>query len=197
MDLATETGRRVALRRVYREYAEDAMMQHMMQGASNVVAGVGTVFPEVVFLGEAPGRQEDKHGQPFVGPAGRLLNDMLDSVGLNREEVFITNSVKVRPVTNDGRNRTPSESEIEKSAFYVKRELYVLGYPPVVLLGSTAVKSANRWAYPYDGAFPLGEWVDARGVKVLRLYHPAYGLYQHGQQPAMFDMFKKVREVPA
>ena len=86
---------------------------------TNAVPGEGSLEPKVFFIGEAPGRSEDKQGKPFVGAAGRVLTELLNSIGLSREEVYITNVVKCRPPGN----REPTEAEIEACAPYLIRQL--------------------------------------------------------------------------
>lgn len=102
---------------------------------TRVVPGQGNPRSGVVFIGEAPGEQEDKQGKPFVGPAGKLLERMLSEIGLRREDVYITNTVKCRPPGN----RTPKPDEVRRCAPWLEQELAILRPRLVVLLGRTAL----------------------------------------------------------
>lgn len=202
MNLASETGRRVALNRLYRRYGEDPAFVHLLASARGVVKGDGPTFPRLVFIEEAPGKNEDKHGLPFIGASGQFLNEMLASVGIKREEVFITNTVKIRPTTKEGRNRPPTEEEKLASIPYLRKEMHLLGYPPMVVLGKHA-KGAMAHLPPSGTQLgdptlnmKLGEWTTALGMPMLPLHHPAYGLYQRANRPMMFEMFKAVLTPP-
>jgi len=204
--LATEVGRRTLLNRLYAEYADDPAFAHMLPHTNGVVPGDGPTRPRLVFVGEAPGSHEDKQRKPFVGASGRFLDKLLASVKLSREEIFITNTVKIRPVVLRGKvgsgNRPPTEEEKLASIPYLRREMRLLGYPPIVVLGKHAKGAMAR--LPERGydlgdpalAMKLGEWNTVLGVPMLPLHHPAYGIYQQANQPMMFDMFKKVLEAP-
>lgn len=207
--MATEVGRRTRLNRLYASYAADPAFAHMLPHTSGVVPGDGPTRPRLVFVGEAPGANEDKHRKPFIGASGRFLNELLDSVGLARSEVFITNVVKIRPVTVRGgsrrgtlANRPPTDGEKEASIPYVRKEMRILGLPPIVVLGKHAKSVLSR--LPERGynlgdpglSMKLGVWTTALGVPMLPLHHPAYGLYQQANRPMMFEMFKQVLNAP-
>jgi uracil-DNA glycosylase len=198
----TSAGRRTLLHRLYAEYAEDPALAHMRRWARGVVPGDGPVDPRLMFVGEAPGRNENKLGRPFVGASGQLLNEMLDSVGLKREEVFITNAVKYWPTDKSKRNRPPTDEEIMASIPYLRREHRYIGGPPIVMLGKHAKhatarldRRSLRLGNPELG-MKRGEWTTVLGVPMLPLYHPAYGIYQSRNKPMMFEMFKAVLTPP-
>lgn len=198
----TSAGRRVLLNRLYADYAADPAFAHMLTRARGVVPGDGPTDPRLLFVGEAPGSNEDKQGRPFIGASGRFLAELLASVGIARSEVFITNTVKIRPVSAEGRNRPPSDNEKKNSIPYLRRELALLGNPPVVVLGKHA-KGAMAHISPHGTKLGdptlnmhIGEWTTSLGVPMLPLHHPAYGLYQQANRPMMFEMFKAVLTPP-
>ncbi len=218
LSLNTEVGRRTALNRLYDRYANDSDFAHMLAHTNGVVPGDGPTRPRLVFVGEAPGGNEDKHRKPFIGASGRLLNEMLESVGMLRSEVFITNTVKIRPViareqtrTAKARqkgtyitisNRPPTEAEKLASVPYLRREMAYLGNAPIVILGKHARGAMGHLANPGTPLgdpslnMKLGEWTTALGVPMLPLHHPAYGIYQEANRPMMFEMFRAVLHAP-
>lgn len=188
MSPRSQVGRRILLNRLYGEYAYDLAFVALR---GKVVKGEGSTEPLVAFVGEAPGKQEARHGRPFIGPSGALLNEMMGAVNLDRGKVFITNVVKLHPVDNDGNNRTPSQKEIVASRRYLWQEMALLGWPPMVLLGKTARQAVN-----YSGKIGEWGWCDGTFAPVLALHHPAYGIYQQAHRPAMFRQFKAVMHPP-
>lgn len=201
MNPKSEVGRRVLLNRVYREYNEDPAFAHMREAGSRLVPGDGPTYPRLLFLGEAPGQREDRHGKPFIGASGKFLEGMLESVGLARSEVFVTNAVKYRPRNEFGQNRSPSNEEVYASLPYFRREHRILGHPPVVALGKHARKQVEK-EHPLPYGLTVGEWcwmgaeTSYGGFPMLPLYHPAYGLYQQSNRPLMFEQFKAVLHPP-
>lgn len=194
------TARRVLLNRLYDEYAADPSFVHMSVRARGVVRGDGPTDPRLMFVGEAPGAQEDKQGRPFVGASGQFLNELLASVGLKREQVFVTNAVKFRPTDGRTRNRIPSDDERWNSLPYLRREHRIVGLPPIVMLGTTAQRAIERLdnrSLKMPLGITRGEWFwMSDGYPVLPLYHPAYGIYQKANRPMMFEMFKAVLSPP-
>jgi uracil-DNA glycosylase len=144
----------------------------------NAVPGEGRAGSRIVLVGEAPGREEDLTGRPFVGRGGKLLNSVLEELGLEREEVYITNVVKCRPP----RNRVPRRKERDTCVqAHLKRELEALAPEVVVLLGRTASESLQ-------GAPTLkevrGKLIQKDGVTYLSTYHPAAILRNPRLRPA-------------
>lgn len=176
------------LRRLYGKYAADRAFATVRREAGGVlVPGDGPMSPRLMFVGEAPGAREAVLRRPFVGASGEFLNELLESVGLLRDEVFITNVVKYRPRNN----RDPEPAEVEAGRSYLWREHALLGYPPIVALGKHASNAV--------GCTPgIGDWQYVGGsfAPVLPLRHPAYGIYQRANRPLMFEQFKAVLEVP-
>jgi uracil-DNA glycosylase len=159
------------------------------------VPGDGPTDPAFMFIGEAPGRNEAKQRRPFVGASGQLLNELLASVHLDRNDIFITNLVKYRP-THAGGNRPPTKQEDEAGYAYLRREHALLGSPPMVLLGKHA-RDGVRTLKAGEVLLPvanmeIGKWCWLGQTAVLPLHHPAYGIYQQANRPLLFEHFKAV-----
>ena len=199
MNTASEAGRRVLLNRLYRRYAEEKAFSDLQAGDNPLVPGTGSLTPRLMFVGEAPGRLEQKHRVPFIGASGRFLDEMLKSVGLERREVFITNSVKYRPTDGYGRNRPPTDDEVHAGMRWLRKEHDLLGRPPIVMLGKHARRQVEvGYRLPYG--LTVGHWSWLGGIDgfpVLPLFHPAYGIYQQSNRPLMFEQFKAVLSPPA
>jgi len=150
------------------------------QGRKQIVFGVGNPRAELMFVGEGPGADEDAQGEPFVGRAGQLLNNMIKAMGLNREEVYIANVVKCRPPGN----RTPERDECETCSPFLMRQIAVIKPKIVVALGAVAAKNLLAMNAPMSelrGRFydfmPTGARSsdpDWQGAKLAVTYHPAF-----------------------
>lgn len=128
--------------------------------------------PVVVLVGEAPGKEEEKQRKPFVGPAGKNLNTLLQSIGLSRERVFITNLLKYRPTTSNGANRSPGAKERQKALPYLLKELDILAPPLVICLGLSSAKALldePKLRMEQANAQVFNRW----GLKILVTYHPS------------------------
>lgn len=132
------------------------------------VFGVGPIRPTVCFMGEAPGADEDKQGEPFVGRAGQLLTRIISAMQLRREDVYILNALKCRPPGN----RTPLPNEINNCQPFVETQLETLRPKYIVCLGSVAVRSLLKRDTPVGQL--RGKFFDYRGAKVIVTYHPSY-----------------------
>lgn len=158
----------------------------------NVVFGVGDPRARLVFVGEAPGREEDEQGEPFVGEAGRLLDRILLAMGLERREVYICNVEKCRPP----RNRDPQPEEIEACEPYLKRQLAAIGPRVIVALGKFAAQTLLRDQTPISRL--RGKWREYQGICLMPTYHPAFLLRNPaGKREVWEDMkqvLKKLRE---
>lgn len=144
-------------------------------GRTNAVPGEGHPDTEVVFVGEGPGFNEDQQGRPFVGQAGRLLNELLKAIGWKREEVFITNVVKCRPP----QNRDPEPSEIAACAPYLRRQLEVLDPAVVVTLGRHSLQTfmpGARIGGVHGTVRPVDPHTGAANAQTYAMYHPAAAL---------------------
>lgn len=161
----------------------------------NVVFGVGPRDADVMFVGEGPGEQEDLQGEPFVGPAGLLLDDMLSIIDLNRENSYIANIVKCRPP----RNRDPLETEQEACIVYLRNQVALIKPKIIVCLGRIAAKRL------IDPDFRItrqhGTWFRKNGVWMSAIYHPSALLRDVSKRPETFEdlisIREKIREVGA
>jgi uracil-DNA glycosylase family 4 len=138
------------------------------QGRKQIVFGVGNPNTELMFVGEAPGADEDEQGEPFVGRAGQLLNNMIVAMGLRREDVYIANIVKCRPPGN----RTPEREECDTCGPFLFRQIDAIQPKVVVALGAVAAKTLL--GVNDTMANLRGHWYDYRGRKLAVTYHPAY-----------------------
>ena len=157
--------------------------------ATQAVPGDSNANAEVVFIGEAPGAQEDKRGRPFVGAAGKFLNEMLADIGMKREDVYITNIVKYRPPDN----RDPSQDEIIACAAWLEEEIKLIDPTLIVFLG----RHAMNHFFPHKKISEAhGEVVTAnlfgRTQHFLPLYHPAASLYNGSLRAVLKEDFKKI-----
>jgi DNA polymerase len=147
---------------------------------TQTVFGDGPADAELMFIGEAPGAQEDKTGIPFVGPAGRLFDQLLENVGIDRATVYVTNTVKHRPwVDNNGRkkNRAPKQSEIKACALWLDREIEIIRPRVICCLGAVAAKRILGKDFRLTQQH--GQWFAIESVpNVLATIHPAYILIQ-------------------
>ena len=135
---------------------------------NQVVFGVGNVQADLLFIGEAPGRDEDIKGEPFVGPAGQLLDRMLYSIGLDRESIYIMNSIKCRPPNN----RDPRPDEVQACNLWFEQQLDIVQPKMICLLGRVAAQTLLNSDEPL--ASLRGRWHDFQGIPVWVTYHPAY-----------------------
>jgi len=140
----------------------------------NVVFGVGNPEAKLVFVGEAPGEEEDLQGEPFVGRAGQLLTKMIQAMGLTREQIYIANIVKCRPDMPAGvpGNRKPTKQEMETCVPYLRAQLEVIKPTVMVALGATAVEGLLG---PIGNIGSLrGRFLEYRGTPLMPTYHPSY-----------------------
>ncbi|NOZ78840.1 MAG: uracil-DNA glycosylase [Acidobacteria bacterium] len=152
----------------------------------HIVFGEGNPHAAVMFVGEAPGADEDRTGRPFVGQAGKLLDAMIVAMGLRREDVYIANVVKCRPPGN----RDPKEPEKAACAPFLDRQIELIRPRVLVALGKPAANRLSGTSKPI-GAL-RGRWLTYRGIPLLATYHPAYLLRNvHGKR-AVWEDLKRV-----
>ena len=161
----------------------------------NVVFGVGPETADVMFIGEGPGEQEDLKGEPFVGPAGKLLDDMLSIIDLSRENCYIANIVKCRPP----RNRDPLETEQEACIGYLRNQVALIKPKIIVCLGRI---SATRLIRPdFRITRDHGTWTEKNGILFTAIYHPSALLRDLTKRPETFDdliaLREKIKEIGA
>ncbi len=150
-----------------------------------MVFGTGSPDAALVFVGEAPGKQEDLSGEPFVGASGKLLNEMLASIGLERSDIYITNIVKYRPPAN----RDPSKAEIAAFVPYLKRQIDIIRPKVVIFLGRHAM---NVFLPELKISEAHGNAIVRDGQTYLPLYHPAAALYNGRLRQTLMVDFAKI-----
>ena len=160
---------------------------------THVVFGMGDPQAEVLFVGEAPGASEDAQGKPFVGRAGQLLDDMLLMIGLKRERIYITNSIKCRPP----QNRDPLNTEKDACAGYLQRQLQLMQPKIIVCLGR--ISAAEMIKTDFKITKEHGQFFEKDGRLLMAMYHPAALLRDPSKKPETFVDLKrlqaKIREV--
>lgn len=160
----------------------------LCQGRNNVVFGVGKKDADVMFIGEGPGEQEDLQGEPFVGPAGKLLDDMLSIIDLDRSRVYIANIVKCRPPNN----RDPQEEEQEACIGYLRQQVSLIQPKIIVCLGRIA---AQKILYPeFRITREHGNWISRNGIWMTAIYHPSALLRDLSKRPETFEDLLRIRD---
>jgi len=155
---------------------------------TNVVFGVGPTNTPVMFVGEGPGRQEDEQGEPFVGAAGQLLDDMLSIIDLSRNNCYITNVVKCRPP----QNRDPMPEEKEACLPWLRNQFRLLRPKILICLGRIAASSLIHEDYRITKEH--GQWVERNGVYMTAIYHPSALLRDPSRRPEAFEDLLRIRE---
>ncbi len=161
---------------------------------NNVVFGVGNQSAEVMFIGEGPGENEDLQGEPFVGRAGQLLDDMLEIIDLSRtSNVYIANIVKCRPP----QNRDPLNTEQDACIGYLRNQVALIRPKIIVCLGRIAATKIIREDFKITKEH--GQWFERSGVHMMAMFHPAAILRDPRRRPEAFEdlkkLEKKIREV--
>ena len=183
-------SKQTELDKIKEDILKDKVCPELAKSATQLVFGEGNPDADIVFIGEAPGKNEDLQGLPFVGVAGKFLNEMLDGIGLNRGDVYITNIVKYRPPEN--RDPLPDE----KAAFlpFLRAQLEVIKPKLVATLGRHSM----------DALLPglqisqvHGQPKRYQGQVYLPLFHPAAALYNGGLRQTLVDDFAKIPRILA
>ena len=153
---------------------------------TNFVFGVGNPEADIMFVGEAPGRDEDMQGIPFVGRAGKLLDKMLGEVGLDRSDVYITNVLKSRPPNN----RDPEPEEVEQCMPYLSKQIQLINPRVICCLGRISAQSILHTKSSL-GAM-RNRWFDFHGIKLMVTYHPAAILRTNSYMAAALEDFRRL-----
>jgi len=177
-----------ALRRV-RDELGDCQRCRLAQGRTHLVFGVGAPGARVVFVGEGPGEEEDRRGEPFVGRAGQLLDRMLHAIGLDRSRVYIANVVKCRPPGN----RTPYPDEAATCLPFLWGQIEAIRPAVVCALGGHAAKSLLGGETPISRL--RGRTQAVRGQTVLPTFHPAYLLRNPGAKRLAWEDLKRLKAI--
>ncbi|MCU0660656.1 MAG: uracil-DNA glycosylase [Candidatus Pacebacteria bacterium] len=161
--------------------------------ATQPVPGDGSAHAQIVFIGEAPGKSEDMQGRPFVGAAGKFLTEMLESINLKRDDVYITNIVKYRPPNN----RNPEPSEKEACRAWLTEELNVIQPKVIVFLGRHAMNTffPGEQISKVHGKLLVKKFPYIETTYFLPLYHPAAALYDGSMRETLKKDFKKITHI--
>jgi len=165
----------------------------LWRSRKKVVPGEGSPSSGILVIGEAPGYTEDLQGRPFVGAAGRLLGELLCSIGLERGEVYVTNVVKCRPPGN----REPTEEEIGACTPYLEKQLELLNPRVILLMGRIAASHVfRRFGLDFPGIGKVhGKVFRVSGtLRIVPMYHPAAALYNPGMKKVLEEDFLRLRE---
>lgn len=177
------------LLKIHTDIGDDCTRCKLHRGRTKLVFGDGNPNAQLVFVGEGPGRDEDAQGLPFVGRAGKLLTQMIEAMGLQRQDVYICNVVKCRPPEN----RTPEKDEVETCSPFLLRQLDAIAPKVIVCLGSVAAQTlleTNRGISHFRG-----EWLEFRGRKLMATYHPAYLLRNPSAKGEVWKDLQKVMAI--
>jgi uracil-DNA glycosylase family 4 len=190
----TPEERREALKEVYLE-ARDCTRCQLHQTRKTVVFGSGNANAELMFIGEAPGANEDEQGIPFVGQAGKLLDKLLGEIGMTRQDVFVVNTLKCRPPGN----RDPLPKEIETCEPYLRRQVELIEPTMICTLGNFATKllrgdpTGISRLHGQEETLTIG----ARVVRLFPIYHPAAALYTPSMLEALRADFERIPAILA
>ena len=188
LDQASSDDRPAAMVAIREDLGDCTRCRLHKQGRKQIVFGVGNPHAEVMFVGEAPGADEDEQGIPFVGRAGQLLTNMIKAMGLKREDVYIANVIKCRPPGN----RTPERDECETCSPFLLRQIDVVRPKIIVALGAVAAKSLLQIN---DSMANLrGRTYDFRNTKLIVTYHPAYLLRDPRQKKEAWKDLQRVMQ---
>ncbi len=146
---------------------KDCRKCKLCNGRKNIVFGCGNQNADIMFIGEGPGADEDSQGDPFVGKAGKLMNNAFDIVGINRNNVYIANIVKCRPPNN----RDPEPDEVNMCINYLRNQVLIIKPKIIVLLGRIALTSILGQDYKITSS--RGKWVEKNGIYYMPTWHPA------------------------
>ena len=155
----------------------------------NVVFGSGSPAAKLMFIGEAPGEDEDRQGAPFVGRAGQLLTKIIEAMGLKREDVYIANILKCRPPNN----RAPLPTEILECEDNVRRQVEIIKPAVICTLGKFASQALLKTQTPISAL--RGKFQEYNGIKVMPTFHPAYLLRNPHDKKLVWDDMKKIKKV--
>ena len=185
----TGVNAKAELKRI-REKIGDCTRCKLHAGRTNLVFGVGNPKADLMFVGEAPGRDEDIKGEPFVGRAGQLLTKIIEAIDLDRDDVYIANVIKCRPP----QNRNPEPDEVETCEPFLFSQIDAIQPRVIVALGAFAVRTLLR-----DDKTPIsklrGQQYSYRGTILIPTFHPAYLLRSPDKKKYVWEDMKQVRAI--
>jgi uracil-DNA glycosylase family 4 len=189
--MSTNEDKQKKLEQIKADIVKNNICPDLAKSAKNLVMGDGNANAEIVFIGEAPGKNEDEQGLPFVGAAGRFLNEMLASIGLERSDIYITNIVKYRPPNN----RDPAPEE--KAAFlpFLKEQIEVIKPKLIVTLGRHSMEVLLPDTLRISQCH--GQPKRYNGQIYMPLFHPAAALYNGGMRETLMEDFAKIPRILA
>jgi DNA polymerase len=193
MDMASAADRREELKAVFQQASTCTRCPQLAETRTTVVFGSGNADAALMFVGEAPGANEDKQGLPFVGQAGRLLEQLLNEIGLSRADVFIANVLKCRPPGN----RDPLPQEIESCQEYLYRQLELIEPLVVCTLGNFSTKLLRGDPLGITRLHGRAEVrrIGPRTVRLYPLFHPAAALYTPSMLATLREDFARIPEL--
>jgi len=178
------------LEKVHEKWLKKCKCQ-LKEEATQGVPGHGNPDSEIIFIGEAPGKEEDLQGKPFVGAAGKFLNEMLEDIKMKREDIYITNVVKYRPPNN----RDPLPEEKESCVEWLEEEIKIINPKLIVFLGRHSLQNF----FPNEKISEVHGKILKKKTKIgdtfLALYHPAAALYNGSMREVLIEDFKKLPRV--
>ena len=188
-DLQTTPDPASALRLIRTDIGDCTRCKLHRLGRRQIVFGVGNPEADLMFVGEAPGRDEDEQGMPFVGRAGQLLTKIIEAIGLKREDVYIANVIKCRPPEN----RNPEPDEVETCEPFLFQQIDTIKPKVIVALGTFAARALLRTLDPISRL--RGRVYDYRGAKLIPTFHPAYLLRNPSSKREVWEDMKLAREL--
>jgi len=160
----------------------------------NPVVGEGSIQAKIMFIGEAPGKNEDEKGVPFCGKAGKILDELLDMIGIERREIYITNILKCRPPNN----RDPEEEEIISCTPFLDRQIRLIDPEIICCLGNFSTRYIMR-KFGFENVLGIsrlhGKVFYFKKIKIIPLYHPAVATYNPQMKKILEEDFKKIKEI--
>lgn len=175
--------------RALREHIGDCHRCPLGDTRTNLVFGVGDPCARLMFIGEAPGRNEDLQGEPFVGAAGRLLDELLSSIGLSRSDVYIANILKCRPPGN----RDPEVAETAECTPFLEEQVRLIDPVVIATLGNHATRFVLETQRPIGSL--RGRLFHREGRCVVPVFHPAAALYDRSKADVLFEDFRRLKAV--
>lgn len=183
---STGSGSPADLLEALKQSIGDCTKCKLYKGRTNIVFGEGSPNARLVFVGEAPGREEDRAGRPFVGDAGNLLTRIIGAMGLTREDVYICNVVKCRPP----QNRDPEKDEIETCIPFLKQQLRIIRPETICALGRVAIQGLLGKHLSIKAE--RGKWLEYMGIPLMPTYHPAYLLRNRSAKRLVWEDVQKI-----
>lgn len=166
---------------------KDCRKCKLCNNRTNIVFGVGNKNAKLMFIGEGPGADEDIQGIPFVGKAGKLMNEAFRGLEINREDVYIANIVKCRPPSN----RNPEQDEVDSCIDYLRNQVMLVKPEIIVLLGSVALKAILGKDLSITQS--RGKWIEHKGIKYMPTFHPAALLRDETKKIDFWNDLKEVK----